>query len=190
LTRSKRRKQNLGKARRKSHLVANVEKAMTSPRDHPRSEVVVVKTEGKAVVSEGSPVNLHGRKIVRVAIQMSAGVKIVRHVLWKLDHPKTRSRFVVTSHAEKIGKCAQMKCAVKSGACDQMIGKCARMTFGEMIEECGRTMFGETIGACGRRTFGEMIEERGRMMFGETIGACGQMVLVETIGECGQMIEV
>jgi hypothetical protein len=167
------RRKNPGKARRKSHLVANAEKAMTSPRNR-RSEVAVVKAEGKAVESEGSPVNLRGKKIARVAIQKSAGVKIVGHVLRKLIHrkrTKTRSRFALTSHEEKIGKRAQMKCAVKIG-------------------KCGRMGFVETIGACGRMTFGEMREERGRMMFGETTGACGQIVLVETIGACGRMMFV
>jgi hypothetical protein len=191
LTRLKRRKNPL-KARRKSHLVATVEMAMTSPRN-PRSEVAV-----KAAENEGIPVNLRAEKIARVAM-MSIGKKIVGHVLRKLIHPKTRSRFVVTSNIEQSGECAQMKCAVKIGACAQMIGKYARMMFIEMVEECGRMMFiemieecgqmafVEMIEACGQMTFAEMIEECGRMMFGETTGACGRMMLVETIGECALM---
>jgi hypothetical protein len=187
------RRKNPRKAKRKSLLVASVEIAMTSPRN-PRNVVVVVKAEGKVVVNEESPVNLRERKIVRAVIQMSAGAKIVGHVLRKLiqrKRTKKMSRFVVTSHVEKIGACARMRFAVKIGACARMIGKYARITFVEMIEECGQMVPVETIGECGRMTFGEMIEECGRMMFDETTGACGQMVLVEMIvGECGRMMLV
>jgi hypothetical protein len=101
----------------------------------------MVKAEGKAVESEGSPVNLRGKKIARRDfIQMSAGVKIVRKLI-QTKYPQTRSRYVGTMHGKKIGKCAQMKCAVK-------IGACGRMIFAGMIGVRDLMTFVETIGLC------------------------------------------